>query len=439
MTDRVEREVVLASGTFRIVGTRSSLRAIIQTDTALGTITAHVEITPSPALRSAVWERLIAAHERLHRERPARPGDPMLPQTTGGFFDDIGHFGASIAKSATSATRAAVQTVEHAAHGAGDSLLHAAKAAADHATSQIDRFAHTIPDAVRDKVTAAARIISRAHLGDIHAAKWIRDTVDAAKQGVDKARHAADFLLQGSQFAAKYLDLPSLAAQALNIPGVTAAVAALSPFRKYSQMIDALRKGDLKSLERMAKEQLSLVQSVVSLVPGIGTGISAGLSAALAVLEGGGPLDIAIRTAYGAIPIPPGLRSITDTVLDEVLLLLHGGSLTDVALVAARDRVPAGFPRDVFDTLAQVIIRHKPIVRVADDMIRHYVSQYAAPVAHLVPPGLEHAVNQVAHYGSLVPSAIDQVAAHAAHYAALAQGAASHPLALPPAPFGAHP
>jgi len=42
-----------------------------------------------------------------------------------------------------------------------------------------------------------------------------------------------------------------------------------------------------------------------------GTGISAAIGAGLAALEGGSPLEIAIRTAYGATPIPPGIGQLT--------------------------------------------------------------------------------------------------------------------------------
>jgi hypothetical protein len=402
MPEVVKRDVVLAEGTFRILGTARGVRAEIRTHTALGPLALSVEIAPSPALRHAVWERIAAAHARMHAlERGA------APMVTSGLFDDIGH---AVSDVAQSATHAVVHTVEHAARGAAEGLFNAAKSAASQAVNQIGMFAHTLPAAIRAPVTAAARIIAQSHLGDIGAATFIRDTVNAAKRGVESARRAADMLLAGSKYVAKYLDLPSLAAEALHIPGLTQVVASLSPFKKYAQMVDALRKGDLKELGRMAKEQLAMVQGVISLVPGIGTGISAGISAAMAVLQGGGPLDLAIRTAYGALPIPPGLREVTDSVVDSVLTLVHGKSLTDAALVAARDRVPPGVPRDVFDTLVQVIVHHRPIVHAADDMIRHYVAQYAGPAAHVIAPHvLDQTAAQLGHYGSQAQSALGQV------------------------------
>lgn len=111
-----------------------------------------------------------------------------------------------------------------------------------------------------------------------------------------------------------------------------------------------------------AKQVASVAQGVISLVPGIGSGISAAISAGLAILEGGGAVDIAIKTAYGAIPIPPGIRTFTDMVLDAVLSLVHSKSVGAAALALARKqlvgKVPGfaqGLVGQVFDTLAHVV------------------------------------------------------------------------------------
>src|SRR5262249_20752549 len=123
---------------------------------------------------------------------------------------------------------------------------------------------------------------------------------------------------------------------------------------------------------------LSMAQGVVSLVPGVGTGVSAAISAGLAALEGGSPLEIAVRSAYGAIPIPPGIRNVTDSALDAVLALAaNPHALSDVAVQVARDRVPAGFGRDVFDTLVHVVVKRVPIQKSAGALADHFVRHYA--------------------------------------------------------------
>ena len=196
-----------------------------------------------------------------------------------------------------------------------------------------------------------------------------------------------------------------------------------SPYELYQQAMTALQHGDLKSLEQMAKDRMSMAQGVISLVPGIGTGVSAAIGAGLAVLDGGGLLDIAIRTAYGAIPIPTGIREITDTVLDGVLALIeHPHDLTDVVVQVARDKVPSGLPRDVFDTLVQIVVKRVPIQKVADGLAQHYVSQYAGVALN----SLGDAVHVDTH-------AFDHVAdlAHGATQAASHVAAAVSPIAMP--------
>lgn len=145
---------------------------------------------------------------------------------------------------------------------------------------------------------------------------------------------------------------------------------------------------------------LSDVQGVVSMIPGIGTGISAAIGAASAIIGGGGPLVIALKTAYGAIPIPPGIRNLTDGALDAIIALVKGQNITDAALAVIRDQLPEGIARQAFDTLAHVVagaVSHgkaPPIQHAPAQLHAHYAMQYTqglgAAVAHglttIVPP-----------------------------------------------------
>ena len=132
----------------------------------------------------------------------------------------------------------------------------------------------------------------------------------------------------------------------------------------------------------MIENDAKAAQGVISLIPGIGTGISAAISVGIGILEGGGALDVAIEAAYGAIPIPAGIRQITDAVLGAVLQLIHHPhNLTDALLAGARNAVPAGMPRDVFDTLANLIFKHMPVTKAAGQLVDSYVQRYAPGVA----------------------------------------------------------
>jgi hypothetical protein len=117
----------------------------------------------------------------------------------------------------------------------------------------------------------------------------------------------------------------------------------------------------------------------------------------MAILDGGGLLEIAIKTAYGAIPIPPGIRTITDMVLDGVLSLAKRGfDLTEAAIAAARDAIPDGLPRQVFDTLANLVVRHHPPQQVAGELLNHYVGSFAGDVAGKVVGGVAGDVGKLA-------------------------------------------
>ena len=112
--------------------------------------------------------------------------------------------------------------------------------------------------------------------------------------------------------------------------------------------------------------------------------------------EFGAPLEIALRTAYGALPIPPGIRQVTDTVLDAVIQIIKGGDITDAALAIMRDRIPSGVPRDVFDTLVNIIGKHQPITKAAEQLASHYVAQYTQGLSSALEKGISNVVAPLA-------------------------------------------
>ncbi len=372
-------DVVLVDGTFRVVLTpkRRVIAALDVHESVLGPMHLAFEIDRSPHLPAhispAVLERSMA---------------------TAGLFGDFEH------------------TVSKAAEGTFNAASHAATAVAHPAFNLVKGAAaeglHAIGD-VAHPLEAAAHVVMRAKLGDLNAKQFIKTMASAAKSGVHAAMHVSDTLLDASKLVAKAMDVPTIITS--KIPILNEVMKSISPYEAYQHMVTALQHGDLKEMERIAKSELSLAQSVVSLVPGVGTGISSAIGAGVAALEGGNPLDIAIRTAYGAIPIPPGIRQVTDTVVDGVLALIeHPHNLTDVAVQIVRDKVPHGLPRDVFDTLVQIVVKRVPIQKVAGSLVEHYVSQYA-------PSFGEHALDSAMHSLHIDPSAIAHVAAPVASMA----------------------
>jgi hypothetical protein len=355
-------DVVVADGTFRVVVTpkRRVIAVIDARETMLGPLHIAFEVDRSRFL-------------------PPDVSPTVLEQSyvTSGMFDDIGHAVSSAAKGAFQAASNVATTVARPA-------VDITKAAAGEGAHLLSQAASSFPDAMRRQLESAANVVMRAKLGDLGAKQFIKTIASAANSGVQAAQHVGDTLIDASKIVAKTVDVPVLLAG--QIPVLGNIVRTLSPLELYQHMATAVQKGDFKGLEKIAQDELSLAQSVVSLVPGVGTGISAALGAGLAALEGGSPLDIAIRTAYGAIPIPPGIRQITDTVLDAVLALVdHPNDLSEVVIQVARDNVPSGLPRDVFDTLINLVAKHQPIQKAAGALVDHYVRQYAPVLGDMNP------------------------------------------------------
>ncbi len=373
-------DVVVADGTFRVVLTpkRRVIAVLDVHESMLGPLHLAFEVDRAGFLPSHI--------------SPAVLRDSSI--VTSGVFDDIGH-------AVNKAAEGTFHAVSHAASSVASPVVHLAKDAAEHG-------AHILGD-VASPFGAAAEVIMKAKLGDINAKQILKTIGTAANAGIHSAQKVGDTLINVSKSVAHAVDIPSRLLGGVPVLGDLVKMA--SPYELFQQAATALQHGDLKALEKLAKDRLSMAQSVVSLVPGIGTGVSAAIGAGLAVLDGGGLLDIAIHTAYGAIPIPPGIRQVTDTVLDAVLALVeHPHDLTDVAVQIVRDKVPSGIPRDVFDTLVQIVVKRVPIQKVAGGLAEHFVNQYA-------PSFAGQSLDNMMHGLHIDPSTVARVTAPIAHVA----------------------
>ncbi|HEY5240915.1 MAG TPA: hypothetical protein VIJ22_05600 [Polyangiaceae bacterium] len=311
----------------------------------------------------------------------------------GGLTHGIEHVSHDLGNVEHDATKSAEHAFHAAASVAKDVALPAFQVVKDAASSGAHLIASAphIVDEERKRIVAASRVVMRAKLGDITAKNLVRGIVHAAEGGVNEARHAASALLTGGRLVAHVLDTPLRLAE--HIPLIGGTLHELSPWKKLEQMTSAIQHGDFKEMKKIVTDEAHMVQGLAALVPGLGSGIGAAIGTGLAVLDGGGALDVAIHAAYGAIPIPPGVREITDTVLEAVLKLAHHGSLTDAVLAGARSGVPEGLPRHVFDTLAHLVIKRVPIKKAAEELVGHYVQRYAPAIT--LPKGVAETVEHV--------------------------------------------
>jgi hypothetical protein len=176
--------------------------------------------------------------------------------------------------------------------------------------------------------------------------------------------------------------------------------------KRLSRDIEHFSKDVIDDVKKFGPMILSEVQGLISLIPGIGTGISAAIGLAMALLEGGSPLVIAIRTAYGAIPVPPGIRNVTDPVVDGCIHFAENPhDFTDVVIKTIRDQVPGGLPREIFDTLVKIIIKHQPILKVVASVVTDVAGQI---------PAVKSLIAAMPPVGTILPS-IQQIAPNGVH------------------------
>jgi hypothetical protein len=282
-------------------------------------------------------------------------------------------------------------------HVADQTALSIASAAAHH---RLDPETHE-----------SARLVARAHLGDEHAKEHIAHTLAEARGGHPDARRRADSLHRGERFVAAHVDMPRVLANAIPIPAsghsAQSALGMVDPHLRFARSVDALRRGDLKALRAMSEHELAEMRGAVSLVPGMGSGVTSAMGTGETLLHGGHSLEEALRAAYGAIPVPAGMRATTDTVLETVFSLVKNPhALTDGSLAIARDRIPSGVPRDVFDTLIHVVAKHQPIGRDVKNLRGHYVLQYTQGMDRALEHGMRH----------VLPSAVSTVLRKLPHH-----------------------
>jgi hypothetical protein len=278
-------------------------------------------------------------------------------------------------------------------------MIHAVTSAADRTADALAQAAGAqgTPKPVLD----AARVMVKARMGDLPSRTFVRETLGLARAGDPKGRRLAEALTEGQHFARDVLATETTGGFFDDIGHAFTSVvhdvehAAKDVGHAVEHAVKDVGHAVapvLDAIKDYGPMVLSSVQGLISLIPGIGTGISAAIGAAIATLEGGSPLDIALHVAYGAIPIPPGIRNVTDIVLDTVLELAKGDHIDQMALTVARNRIPAGLPREVFDTLVHVVAQAKGIAKnvpnivrnagaVAAHMVEHYTEGASAALA----------------------------------------------------------
>jgi hypothetical protein len=372
-----------------------------------------------PDLLAKRYRAVAQGSFRILRTRGGRYYACVKVETALGHLCAAIHLEGTTAKSVLGLTACAIGQPVHGMDAPSVALpmIHAVTNAAERAADALAQGASAqgTPKPVLD----AARVMLKARLGDLPSRTFVRETLDRARAGDPKAQRLAQALMEGQRFARGVLgtettgglfdDIGHAFTQVVHAVEHTAKDVGHAVEHAVKDVGHAVAPV-LEAIKDYGPMVLSGVQGLISLIPGIGTGISAAISAAIATLQGGGPLDIALHVAYGAIPIPPGIRNVTDVVLDTVLELAKGDRIDQMALTVARNRIPAGLPREVFDTLVHVVAGAKGIAKDVPTIVRNAGAVGAHMVEHYTQGASAALAKGIAQLAQIQPAVHAQLA-----------------------------
>jgi hypothetical protein len=165
--------------------------------------------------------------------------------------------------------------------------------------------------------------------------------------------------------------------------------------------IDRALADHFKAQLKTVKDAAPYAQTVVSLLPGIGTGVSAAVSAGIALAEGQDITDIAKSAIRGALPG----GAVAAAAFDTALKVAAGENVGQAALESARNLVPDGPARKAFDVGLAVVTGEKIQTALARELSTLAPQQMgpllvAAQKTIASTPGLADALRQVAPGGA---------------------------------------
>lgn len=109
--------------------------------------------------------------------------------------------------------------------------------------------------------------------------------------------------------------------------------------------LDKAALGAIKEQVRIAKAAAPYAQTVVALVPGVGTGVAAAIGAGAALAEGQSITEAAKAAIRGSVPG----GALGATAFDTAMKVAAGENVGQAALESARNLVPDGPARQAFD------------------------------------------------------------------------------------------
>ena len=153
------------------------------------------------------------------------------------------------------------------------------------------------------------------------------------------------------------------------------------------ERIDHALMGELKATLAVTKDLAPYVQTIVSVVPGIGSGVAAGIAAASAIAEGKKITDVMMAAARGAVPG----GALAQTGFDIGQKLVQGKNIVAATLESARSQLGEAGKRafDVAVALSHGQNLQKTLTAAGGSIIK---SQFKIP-----SPSFMHIGDQTSH------------------------------------------
>lgn len=161
--------------------------------------------------------------------------------------------------------------------------------------------------------------------------------------------------------------------------------------------LDHVALAALKDQIKTVKDAAPYAQTVVSLVPGIGTGVSAAIGAGAALAEGQSITEIGKAAIRGALPGGP----LAAAGFDAALKIASGENVAQATLESSRNLIPEGPGRKAFDIGLAVVTGEKIQTALANGLVSIAPGQMqeilaAGQKALTATPSLANAIKSVA-------------------------------------------
>lgn len=232
-----------------------------------------------------------------------------------------------------------------------------------------------------------------------------REIEDLIKAAVNAVPGKKSFLKEAVDVITAPINVVVHAAEKIPVIGDVVKIvddAATAPLRVVDAIasgarLDHVALGALKDQLKIVKEAAPYAQTVVSLMPGVGSGVAAGIALGAALAEGQSITEAGKSAIRGALPG----GALAAAAFDTAMKVAGGANVVQSALESARAAIPSGAAQKAFDVGLAVVTGEKIQTALAKGIASIAPGQLQAVLtagekALASTPGLANALKSVA-------------------------------------------